>query len=338
MRRACAGALLAVTVAWGSSAVAAPGESAVVVDHGPAPRPADLVAAARRAEGAHDPAGAERLYAAALESAPNARETRLARRRLEWLRARSEGSYEPLQTLMRLRAAPHDRAGLDAAAAAIEAFPPGIVKREAWAVLGDGYAAQGALEPALAAYRRWLESPGLNDGEREIAHSKAALVRARIDGAIPSIEDLRRAGLDHRAEIVLLRARWLSKLGTPLCAALIGTFAALGLGATRGRGLTHFRTALSPARLGLGIWLLLAPIALVRLYDRQLVSQVVTVMAALAAALLLATVVGAGEPGPRWRRVLAPLGALSVVGAAFMALDRSRLLFDILWSLSQAPH
>src|SRR5690606_10863735 len=195
--------------------------------------------------------------------------------------------------LMRLRSRRHAPSELHEATERVRAFPPGIVKREAWAVLGDGYAAHGDHDRALAAYRAWLESPGLSDGEREIAHSKAALSRARIDGAVPSIEDMRRVGLDHREEVVLLRVRWLSALGRPIAIGVVATFAALGLWCTRGRGFRRLREAVSPRRLGLALWLLGAPVVLVRLYDRQLVSQVAMVMAALAAALLLASLIAA---------------------------------------------
>jgi hypothetical protein len=345
MRRAIACAIVAASCAGAGLVAAQPSEQGDGGRTG-APdelhldelHPAELVAAAQRAERAHDPAEAERLYAAAVEAGPNAREARHARRRLAWLRARSEGDYEPLRLLMRLRSRAPSLSELDEAVERVRAFPGGHVQREAWAVIGDGYAAQGEHERALGAYRAWLESPGLSEGEREIAHSKAALSRARVDGVLPSIRDMRRVGLDHRAEVVLLRARWLSAIGGPIAITVIAIFAALGLWLTRGRGLGRLREALAPRRLGLALWLCCGPVFLVRIYDRQLVPQIAMVMAALAAALLLAAIVGEGRAEPRWRKVLAFLGASAVLAAAFLALDRSRLLFDLLWSVSQARH
>src|SRR5690606_35264834 len=104
----------------------------------------------------------------------------------------------------------------------------------------------------------------------------------------------------------------------------------------RARGLRRIGKVAAPGRIALALWLYAVPMGLVWIFDPLLLPQVAAVMGALALALLLATLVGAGEPERPWRKVLAPLGAASVLAAAFLALDRTRLLFDILWSITQS--
>src|SRR5690606_17272301 len=111
------------------------------------------------------------------------------------------------------------------------------------------------------------------------------------------------------------RTRRLRQLGTPFAAALIALFAALGLWHTRARGLRRIGKVAAPGRIALALWLYAVPMGLVWIFDPLLLPQVAAVMGALALALLLATLVGAGEPERPWRKVLAPLGAASVLAA-----------------------
>jgi hypothetical protein len=294
----------------------------------------ELLAAAQRAERSLDPAAAIQLYARAEALDPGARLARLARRRLAWLEERSEGGYAPLIILLELRQGRLTRDRLAALEERVRELSPGIVRREALAIIGDEYAARGAERAALTAYESWLESPDLSEAERQLAHGKAALARAKLTGPEASLAALEQAELSHRAEATYLRAERMGRYGTPISLAVLALFLAAGIGLTRGR--LKLDRVFSPARLALAGWLFAVPLLLVWWYDRLLVPQLALVLATLLGALLIAALFASGPLKPAARRILAPLAAAAVLSAAFLAADRSRLLFDILWSIEQS--
>lgn len=333
-RLALALAALSICVALGGYAAAQPDEIP------PASTPAELLDAARGAEKEGSYARALVLYGMVVTQAPQSRQARHAAKRRRFLEARSEGDFGPLRRLADMRRRAPSRSALDAFAAEVPGFPDGINKREAWQLLGDTYLKQqNDPEAALAAYRAWLASPDLSESERLLAVSGAALARAELEGAAPSLADMNREHLGHRAEAIALRAKVVARVGVPMAWALVLAFAGLGLGLTRARGLrpAALRSVFTRARLAAAFWLLGVPLLLVFRYDHRLGPQFAWLVMALAAVVTLAAMVGAGQPSPRHRRGLAGLAALATLATAFLAVEHSRMLLDLMLALEHKP-
>ncbi len=97
----------------------------------------DAVAAEARLELSRAVAG----YRTALRERPSASFALRARARLDDLEARSEGDFAPLATLLRVRRDPARASNADDLAALMReasAFPPGMVRREAWLLVAEG--------------------------------------------------------------------------------------------------------------------------------------------------------------------------------------------------------
>jgi hypothetical protein len=304
---------------------------------------AELVKKARAREAAFEPASAAALYARAIEADPGSRTAQRAKSRLDWLKARSEGDFEPLAELMRmqaLRPAERTAGALRSFGEQVRTFPSGTVKRESLAYLARAYARDvGDQEAALSAYERWLAAPGLTEAERQLAESGAALSRAALGRADESEAKLAAGGLDDRAEAVMLRAARIGKQGSWVAAGLLVLFLAAGLGLGGHRGLRELKAALGARRLAVAVYLLAPPLCMVWLYDWRLLPQLAMVVGACASVMLVASIVGVGlarsdVPSGR-RRLVAVLGALATLGAAFIALHRSRLLLDVMLTWEQ---
>jgi hypothetical protein len=269
--------------------------------------------------------------------------SRLARRiqaRLTWLEARSEGGYAPLAALMRMQAQGGARSveELDRFETGVQGFPEGLVRREAWALIAHDWR-ERFHDPvrALAAYRSWLAESGINDAERQRAEAGAALARARLGHAGAALDQLEDAGLGDRAEAVLLRARRVGRIGSVVAAVFVVAFMVLGIASGGWRGIVHARAAFSPARLMLGLYVLGAPVLITALYDDgRIRARLALVVASMATVVIFAALFGAGITGSARRvRLVASLGALATLAAGFVALDWSRLLFDIMLGWSQ---
>ena len=79
---------------------------------------------------------------AAIQAAPNTRWALRASDRIDWLHARSEGSFAPLARLEKVRrdpAASSDAATVDALARDLESFPPGTVRVEARMLVAEAW-------------------------------------------------------------------------------------------------------------------------------------------------------------------------------------------------------
>ncbi len=300
--------------------------------------PAELLDAAREAETAGDYPRALVLYEMVTTQAPTSRQSRHAKKRRQYLAARSEGSFEPFRRLAAMRRQPPSRTTLDAFATEVPGFPEGINKREAWQLLGDTYLKQlHDPEAALRAYRAWQESADLPESERLLAVSGAALARAELEGAASSLEDMNRHDLGHRAEAITLRAKVVARVGVPLAWLLLIAFAGLGLGLTRARGVQALGEVVSPSRLAAAAWLLGVPLLLVFQYDHRLGPQFAWLVASLTAVVGFAAVVGAGHPAPHHRRALAAFAVVATVAAAFLAIEHSGMLLDLMLAVEQKP-
>lgn len=300
--------------------------------------PAELLDAAREAETAGNYRRALMLYEMVGTQAPTSRQARHAQKRRQYLSARSEGDFQPLRQLAAMRRQAPTRATLDTFAADVPRFPEGINKREAWQLLGDTYLKQlHDPQAALAAYRAWLECADLPESERLLAVSGAALARAELEGAAPSLDDMNRHALGHRAEAITLRAKVVASVGVPLSWLLLVAFATLGLALTRARGTRALGEVFTTARLAAAGWLLGVPLLLVFEYDHRLGPQFAWLIAALAGVVALAAVIGTGRPAPQHRRVLAVFAVAATLAAAFLAIEHSGMLLDLMLAVEQKP-
>jgi len=322
--------LCAAVVCWSAAAPAEPTASS----------PSELLDAARRAEAEGAFPKAVALYGSVVEAAPQSRQARHARRRKRYLQARSGGDFGPLQKLTAMRRGPASREALDAFARDVLGFPEGANRRESWQLLGDAYLRQhDDPRAALAAYRAWLDSPNLPESERLLAVSGAALARAELEGAAPSLNDMNQHDLGHRAEAITLRAEVVGQWGRPIAWLLLLGFAATGLGLTGGRGLklSALRPTILPPRIAAAAWLLGLPLAFVFRYDHRFAPQFAWLVCALLSVVVIATVVSAGRPATRHRLPLAGFAVVATVAAAFLAADHSEMLLDVMLAVDQRP-
>lgn len=273
------------------------------------------------------PAEARAAWARALELAPASRLARRAERRLEYLDARSEGAFAPLETLWRFQRTPAaDRRAetLEALERAIESMPVGRVRAEARMALAGAWAELGETERSLAAYRTLEGEPFLDDGERSVLAEDVAHVYAgagRIEEAIAALE---RTGEDEHGAIAALARASRERVLVPLAWGLVGTFlvaVAVALGRARGRR-ELVRDALGPARLCLAATLALAPLAIARWLGDEATLAFEGLAAASAGSVLGSALLGGAlrEASPTLRGAGAALGALATLAGAYLAV------------------
>lgn len=132
--------------------------------------PSSLVVRARAAEAHAQPARALALYEQARAAAPTSRLAGVAERRIAWLKARSEGDFEPLSELLRFRQTAPVTAGATAQLERrLAAFPAGRVRREARLAVGQAWLQLGRPHRAEKAFRALLGEPGLSVSDRQLA-------------------------------------------------------------------------------------------------------------------------------------------------------------------------
>jgi hypothetical protein len=100
---------------------------------------------------------------AAIEAAPNTRWALRASDRIDWLRARSEGGFEPLRRLEHIRRDParsNDAAAIEALARDAESFPPGMVRVESRMLVAEAYLGRlHRTDEAIAELRKVVDDP-----------------------------------------------------------------------------------------------------------------------------------------------------------------------------------
>ena len=155
--------------------------------------------------------------------------------RAAWLRARSEGSFEPLAALEKARRSPDpDLEGLLATA---ESWPAGLVRVEARVFAGDAYMRRGRPEEAIALWRGAARDPAADPA---LAHAAiASAVRAHL--ANDAIDEARidlQWFYDDRAAADIARAarRRNMHFACILVLALVGGLIARALVRTQRRG------------------------------------------------------------------------------------------------------
>ncbi|MBM4357830.1 MAG: hypothetical protein FJ096_06945 [Deltaproteobacteria bacterium] len=300
-----------------------------------ADRPATL-AEAEAAEARAEPAQALELYRQFAAAHQGERLARRADARIAWLDARREGGFAPLRALLAMRARASDQpsaAELRAFAVEVARFPEGRVRRESYELLGDTWLARlDAPAEALECYVAWSREPGIDEAERQLAESGAALARARLGQTGEALQRLERSGLRQRSEGRFLRAERIRRLAVAASLVAIAAHALILVNSLIAhRRQLAWRTSVGRVEVGLATFTLGLPILFVERFDSQLVHAFAPAMVAMAAALLVTWIAACFlAPAPRERRRLALGSAASVIAAGLLACAHSGMLTELL--------
>jgi len=127
---------------------------------------------------------------AAIDAAPNTRWALRASDRIDWLRARSEGGFEPLRRLEKVRRDPvvsSDPAAIDALAHDLESFPTGPVRVEARMLVAEAwFGRMHRTGDAIGELRQVAEDPKADPLTQRLAERElvdALVATGRIDEA-----------------------------------------------------------------------------------------------------------------------------------------------------------
>ncbi|NOY94215.1 MAG: hypothetical protein GXP55_23810 [Deltaproteobacteria bacterium] len=288
--------------------------------------PESLLRSARRAEARADPKRAAELYEALIDRSPQSRLARDAGRRLGWLQARSEGDYATLAAVERMR---RRRGELNLAAVrelerALDRTPPGLARREGWALVAESYLALEDGEGAESAFARLEEEPEVAPEQRRHAISggaRALLLEGRPAEAWRRLEEaeLQATALGER----VAQARR-TQIGRRICLTWLGLFLLLNLalGRTRLLRLATWRRALSRGRRLAGLYVVGAPILIATLFDEAAFDTFawLALGSALVLALTSATGVCLAPDARRPRMLLAAGAALAELSVAYIVL------------------
>jgi hypothetical protein len=273
-------------------------------------------------------------YDQALRLDPSMAGAMHAQQRGAALRARSEGDFEPLAKLERIRRDPKlssDPRAIDELVRAAETFPPGLVRVEVWMLAAEAYAGRlGRPADAVPLWRRIAADPradrvAANGAARSLvghhlAHGDLAGAEAAVavlgSNADPTLaRDVQRATRRH-----------LIHLGS---IAVIGL--AIGLAATAiGKAIRARRHGVVVARarrssglvIGYAAYVAIAGAALATGYEDGTGRPFLLFGGVLVPLLLLARAWGAaGSQSRRARGSRAVLCAASALGAAFLVLE-----------------
>ena len=229
--------------------------------------------------------------------------------RAAWLRARSEGSFEPLTELEHARRDPG--ADVDRLAVAADAYPPGLVRAEAWVFAADTHARRGRVAAAIPLWRKAARDP---KADPVLAHAAIrSAVRAHLEAG-----DLAEASVD---------LEWLDDAGAAKdvaraqrrryvhYACILAIVVVLG---AAGRGARRLTTRAIGPVLAFSAFVALAGACLAWGYEGASAAPFLWFGLALVPLLLAAR---AWRRGPRALRAAAC--ALSVLAAAFLVLEQT---------------
>jgi hypothetical protein len=253
-----------------------------------------------------------------------------AEQRATMIRARSEGGFEPLVTLERIRRDPRlasDAGAIDALVEAANTFPPGLVRVEAWVLAAEAYARRlGREADALPLWQRIASDPAAGPGVVQSAVRRLATARlargewaeaeatTAMRGAEPKlVDDVRRGVRRHRLH--------LASVG--VLVAVLG-LAALTIVRARRASQTLRRTGAS-ARvvLGYAAYVAIAGAVLAAGYEQGRATPFLVFGIVLVPLLFIARAWGAAGSTARLARAgRAALCASGVIGAAFLVLER----------------
>jgi tetratricopeptide (TPR) repeat protein len=299
----------------------------------PRTRAADAFARAERADESFAFAEALAGYEEALRLDPTMPAALRAEARARMLRERSEGGFTPLVALERVRRDPRlasDPAAIDALVKAADGFPPGVVRVEAWALAAEAYAHRlGRPDDAASLWRRVATDPAADPvltraalrslatfyiERRDWAGAEAVMALPTMDAKLAS--EVRRAIFRHHVRLASV---------TTLCSVFVlATIALAGAARRRTLGEVVRRIrATSALIVGYAVYVAVVGALLASGYEQGAGLPFVLFGVALVPLLLIARAWGAAGSQSRSARALrAVLCAASVLGAAFLVLER----------------
>lgn len=271
---------------------------------------------------------------AAKQAAPSTRWSLRATDRIEWLRARSEGDFEPLRRLEKVRRDPgaaSDPASIDALAHDLESFPPGTVRVEARMLVAEAWL--GRLhrpEAAIDELRKVTLDPKADPltsrlAERELVD--ALVASGRIDDALAEAKG-HSTRLDPRfiRSVGRLRLRRNVKRASIVVLAAFGVLALVGIGRAARRGalaqpLGELRK-MTPVAVAFVAFVAVAGGFLASRYEAGNAEPFLLLGVVVLPLLLVARVwSAAGSQTPLARAARGVLCGATVIAAAFMLLE-----------------
>jgi len=271
---------------------------------------------------------------------PSSREASLAEARAAVLRDHAEGNFGPLAAVERVRRDPAlssdpnvvDRLVIDA-----EAFPPGLVRIEAWVLAAEAYARRFHREDdAMKLYQRVVRDPNAPRFVTQSASRDLAMLLAARGDLNQALEETRRAG--DRADPNLLedltrlkRRLVLERLFVVTLATMMGlSTVAMAFATIQGRAMQVARalSRMTPLIVGFGIYVGVVGGLLAVAYDTGETTATGSARpflffgAALTAILLVARAwAAAGSPRKAARVGRALVCAAAAIATAFLVLE-----------------
>ena len=273
------------------------------------------------AEDVFDPRAAIDAYRQVVQDAPTSRLASRARRRIEWLEARSEDEFRPLVLLMRAQSETASRS-IVALEDAMTSFPEGRVRREAHEVVAHGWAQLGETERALTAYRRWKDDSHVPEADRARATTGLARLLQTEDRTDEAIALLNAEAMSDTPVAADVRAAQRRASFSWVAMGVIAAFFVVLVALLRFRwlGTEALRAVFRPVPILLGLYLLGVPWGVAVLYDESAADTFRTLtlglVPLLVVALAAAHVLNAEQAPRRKRAALAAacVGAQVAVG------------------------
>ena len=270
-------------------------------------------------------------YEASIALDPSTRYALRARARAGWLHRHAEGGFAPLARLERVRRdsrAQYDDRAMDALAHDLEAFPPGAVRCEARMLVAEAYASRLG-RPGDATRELWGlldEKPACEGPLRAQAATK--LTDVAIDqGDLAAARDAAASARNEAPELAprvarLLRRRFLRgvALGLVALSAALGAWGVVKtVRAGKGAALARF----SVRALAICVYLATFGGLLATAFERGHALPFVMLSAATLAIAVLARAASlSGSTSRAARAGRAVLGAVTVLAAALLVLER----------------
>jgi len=178
---------------------------------------------------------------ACIAKAPYSSWARSARQRIGWISARSEGAFEPLRRLQRVRrnqALGNDPAAIEALSRDADAFPPGRVRAEARMFVAEAWLTRLVRpEDAILEFRKVADDPSSDSTDAVLTHrqlAQALLALGRLDEAASEVRSFPAANpeLSDRVNQLVRRRALLRAAITVLVMLTLGL---VGVAAARAR-------------------------------------------------------------------------------------------------------
>jgi len=285
---------------------------------------------AEKADAAFDLERAAIVYADALRLDPTLATAMRAEQRAKILRARSEGNYQPLAALERVRRDPKlasDTNAIDELVRSSESWPVGLVRVETWVLASEAYANRLNRPADAVPLRRRIMADEKADNVTKLAAAKALSVYflARSDfenaeaiAASPIADtklrtDIRRVIRRHRLHIAAIALTTLTLL-----------FTIVAFVRRRDRAEAAFARLRESSRLviGYGAYVAIGGAILASSYEAGTSRPFLWLGITIVPVLFLARAWGVvGRPDRAARAMRAALCAASALGVSFLVLE-----------------